>query len=76
MPPVIYAIYIINKSGGLVFNKVCVCGGVMKKGADVGSRGTPPSHSSPPPPPPLPFQEFAPMASLDVNDTLRFASVW
>ena len=74
MPPVIYAIYIINKSGGLVFNKVCVCGGVMKGGG--GETSVVGRLPLTPPLPPIPFQEFAPMASLDVNDTLRFASVW
>jgi hypothetical protein len=75
MPPVIYAIYIINKSGGLVFNKVCVCVGGDEKGGGRRVAGNA-SLSLLPSPPPLPFQEFAPMASLDVNDTLRFASVW
>ncbi|DBA93280.1 hypothetical protein WJX79_007159 [Trebouxia sp. C0005] len=39
--PALYALYIINKSGGLIYNK-----------------------------------EFLPMAGLNLNDTLRLASIW
>lgn len=68
----LYAVYIINKSGGLVFNRVRFFFLGRPDGRRCDACVLPTRFLLLP----LSPQEFAPMASLDVNDTLRFASIW
>jgi hypothetical protein len=72
--PGIYSVFIINKSGGLIFNKVCAwqhCNALMLQlhaalllrmgqAADLSCQ----------------LQEFLSTNGLSLNDTLRLASIW
>ena len=60
--PALYALYIINKSGGMIYNKVCTHPHFTPLVRDVIQM--------------LSTQEFLPMAGLNLNDTLRLASIW
>ena len=65
--PAIYALYVINKSGGLIYNKVRSVYACINSKSGVCST----SHwffSTP--------QEFLNIASNSLNDTLRLASIW
>lgn len=83
----VYTIMIINKSGGLVYSRVCRCGRTAVAAAANAAwrrRRAPSSQGASahtPPPPPSPNltrnQDFEPAASrLDLNEALRVASVW
>ncbi len=63
--PALYALYVVNKSGGLIYYKVDLQGTTLY-------RPTSCSVS----PILRPVQEFVPIASLQLNDTLRLASIW
>ena len=63
--PALYALYVINKSGGLIYYKVR-----SKRRSGVW-RFKLMKHMKL-----LCLQEFVPIASLNLNDTLRLASIW
>lgn len=67
--PAIYALYIINKSGGLIYNKVGeMSEQVFTAGKLLGVVAFERLGMT--------LQEFVVMASNNLNDTLRLASIW
>ncbi len=68
----IYSMFVVSKSGGLIFNKVRRCRGPLRRQARVVG-GHPPTR----------FwlalwlaQDFAEVSRVDLNDLLRLASIW
>ena len=81
MPPAIYAIWIINKSGGLIYNRVRSGRGGRGRQEGRGRRATRQTNGrcilSLTPVSLSLAQEFTPAAkAMDLNDTLRVASIW
>lgn len=78
----IYSLYVINKSGGLIYSKV----GLYPERGEVLCWARPHTLSGRPLLLANPvcllaaahccWQEFEPAARLDLNDTLRLASIW